>query len=164
MCLAQVAQTYLQTNGRFWEGERPVAAIYSDGPLERLFNASSKMSAGRGLLVNWINGSGTLALQTMTPKEQADFSIAELQKIWPGSRQRIDAAYTNNWGTSYAEGAYAHFAPGQMSKYATKIPAPIGRLHFAGEHTELIAPGMEGALTSGKRAAAEVLQNVAAAT
>ena len=41
----QVAQTYLQTTSRFWEGGQYVSAIYSDGPLERIFNASSRMSS-----------------------------------------------------------------------------------------------------------------------
>ena len=44
---------------------------------------------------------------------------------------------------------------------------PLTNGHFeqndlaAGEHTELVAPGMEGALTSGKRAAAEVIDAIA---
>jgi monoamine oxidase len=33
-------------------------------------------------------------------------------------------------------------------------------MHFAGEHTELVAPGMEGALTSGRRAANEVIDRL----
>ena len=44
-----------------------------------------------------------------------------------------------------------------MGAHAAHIAKPIGRLHFAGEHTELVAPGMEGALTSGKRAALEII-------
>ena len=36
----QIAQAYLQTRTRFWEADGPVAMIVSDGPLERLFNAS----------------------------------------------------------------------------------------------------------------------------
>ena len=60
------------------------------------------------------------------------------------------------------EGAYAHYAPGQMAEFAAEIPAPIKDIHFAGEHTELVAPGMEAALTSGKRPAAEVLGAIAA--
>ena len=39
-----------------------------------------------------------------------------------------------------------------------EIPRPIGPVHFAGEHTELVAPGLEGAVVSGMRAAAEVLE------
>ena len=153
----QVAQTYLQTRSKFWEGGQAVSAIYSDGPLERVFDASSRMSGDRGLLVNWINGVGTEALDGMSPEEQADFSARELEKIWPESRPLIEKTVSNNWANTYARGAYAHYGPGQMAAFAPDIWKPIGRLHFAGEHTELVAPGMEGALTSGKRAAAEIL-------
>ena len=153
----QVAQTYLQTKTRFWEEETPVAAIYSDGPLERLFNASARMSSQRGLLINWINGIGTGRFTELDPEEHAAFVRQQLDEIWPGSGQLVEKTYTSNWGKTYARGAYAHYAPGQMATFARAIPEPVNRLHFAGEHTELVAPGMEGALTSGKRAASEVI-------
>ena len=153
----QVAQTYVQTREQFWQDEQPIAALYSDGPLERLFNASMKMSSGRGLLINWINGEGTGALKSMTPEEHAEFTLREMAKIWPKSSEFVEATYTNNWGNSYAEGAYAHYAPGQLTAHAADIPKPVECLHFAGEHTELVAPGMEGALTSGRRVAEEIL-------
>lgn len=156
----QVAQTYLQTTSRFWSEEDNVLAVYSDGPLERLFNASSRMQGERGLLVNWVNGDGTSAIRDMDAEEQADFAVRGLERIWPGSRRRIEKIYTNDWGKSYAEGAYAHYAPGQLTRYARAIPEPIGPLYFAGEHTELAAPGMEGALTSGRRAAEEIIQSL----
>ena len=156
----QVAQTYLQTARRFWSEEDNVLAVYSDGPLERLFNASSRLQGERGLLVNWMNGTGAMAVSDMDGEEQAEFAVRELERIWPESRKLVETTYTNDWGKSYAEGAYAHFAPGQMARFAADIPRPIGRLHFAGEHTELVAPGMEGALTSGRRAAKEVIDRL----
>ena len=156
----QVAQTYLQTTTKFWSDEDNVLAVYSNGPLERLFNASSRMQGERGLLVNWVNGDGTSAIRDMDAEEQAEFAVRELERIWPGSRQRVEKTYTNDWGKSYAEGAYAHYAPGQLTRYARTIPEPIGPLHFAGEHTELVAPGMEGALTSGRRAAKEIVDSL----
>ena len=153
----QVVQTYLQVSHRFWSNEDNVLAVYSDGPLERLFNASSRMSGERGLLVNWTNGAGTAAMQKLDAEERVEFAVSELEKIWPESRKLVERTYSNDWGKSYAEGAYAHYAPGQMTRHAADIPKPIGRLHFAGEHTELVAPGMEGALTSGRRAAREIV-------
>jgi monoamine oxidase len=156
----QVAQTYLQTARRFWADDDDVLAVYSDGPLERLFNASSRMHSDRGLLVNWMNGTGATAIRNMDGEEQAEFAVRELERIWPDSRKLIETTYTNDWGKSYAEGAYAHYAPGQMTRFAADIPTPIGRVHFAGEHTELVAPGMEGALTSGRRAASEVIERL----
>ena len=153
----QIAQAYLQTRTRFWEKETPIAAVVSDGPLERLFNASDKMREGRGLLVNWVNGTGTDDIVGSDPEEHLQRVRKHIHAIWPDSRGQIETALSNNWGTSYVRGAYAHYAPGQMAAYAAEIPKPVGRVHFAGEHTELVAPGMEGALTSGKRAAMEII-------
>ncbi|MCH9696010.1 MAG: FAD-dependent oxidoreductase [Gammaproteobacteria bacterium] len=153
----QIAQVFLQTKSRFWERGTPVAAVVSDGPMERLFNLSDKLKGDRGLLVNWINGVGTTRIASKDPEQHLQNVKNEIYAIWPDAKGQIETTLTNNWGQSYVEGAYAHYAPGQMSKYATEIPKPVGRLHFAGEHTELVAPGMEGALTSGKRAAAEIL-------
>ncbi len=153
----QIAQTYLQTTTRFWEPDAAVAMVVSDGPLERLFNLSKKMKNERGLLLNWVNGSGVSKINAHDPERHLQFVRQEVRRIWPAAKGQIEETLTNDWGQSYVQGAYAHYAPGQMAKYASEIPKPIGRLHFAGEHTELIAPGMEGALTSGKRVATEVL-------
>lgn len=155
----QIAQTYLQTKTRFWEVDTTVAMVVSDGPLERLFNASSKMQDGRGLLVNWVNGTGTDAIAASDPEKHLAYVLRNMETVWPGCRGQIEETLTNNWSNTYVRGAYAHYAPGQMAEHAASIPQPIGRIHFAGEHTELAAPGMEGALTSGKRAATEIIES-----
>ena len=119
------------------------------------------MQDGRGLLVNWVNGTGTKGVAADDPQAHIKTVLDEVYAVWPESNGQIESTLTNNWGNTYVRGAYAHYAPGQMATYAAEIPKPVGRVHFAGEHTELVAPGMEGALTSGKRAAAEILQTVA---
>ena len=153
----QIVQTYLQTRTRFWEADVPVAMVVSDGPLERLFNASRRMREGRGLLVNWVNGTGVDGVRSEDPAEQVDKVVHNLEELWPSCRSEIEVSLAQDWGKSYVRGAYAHYAPGQMAAHAADIHKPIGRIHFAGEHTEIAAPGMEGALTSGKRAAGEIL-------
>jgi len=160
----QIAQSYLQTSRRFWESDQTVAAIYSDGPLERLFNASARMQGERGLLVNWINGDGTNVLDGMDSAARAAYVEQEIAKLWPGANELIEKTITHDWGNTYAKGAYAHYAPGQMARHAATIAEPVGPIHFAGEHTELVAPGMEGALTSGRRAAVEIMESLAETT
>ena len=158
----QVAQVHLQSRSRFWESDGPVSAIVSDGPLERLFNTSERVQGNRGMLLNWVNGTGTRGIRSDDPDEQVAHVIREMEEIWPNCRGQIEKSFAIDWGQTYAEGAYAHYAPRQMTEFAREIPKPIGQIHFAGEHTELVAPGMEGALTSGKRAAAEVLAALSA--
>ncbi len=58
----------------------------------------------------------------------------------------------------WTEGSYASFAPGQYSRYAGFLGQAEGGIHFAGEHTSLASWGyLDGAVASGERAAAEVL-------
>ncbi len=93
-----------------------------------------------------------------TPAEHDARVFAHVRDLFPGDREEIEAAQTVRWSESYAQGAYAHFAPGQLRAFAGALGQPVGRMHFAGEHTELEAPGMEGALRSGRRAAVEVIR------
>ncbi len=153
----QVTKTHVQTRTRFWERRSPLSAVYSDSPFERIFNMSSAISAPKGLLLNWINGRGTQAFAGMSEPDQAQGVINWMRSVWPRHRDEFQHAVTTDWGRSYASGAYAHYAPGQLQAYAPIIGSPIDGIHFAGEHTELSAPGMEGALVSGMRAARDVI-------
>ena len=57
----------------------------------------------------------------------------------------------------YARGGYAYFDPGFDPALRAWLARPAGRLFFAGEHTSLKWQGyMNGAVESGRRAAAEV--------
>ena len=49
-------------------------------------------------------------------------------------------------------------APGVLTRYGKALRAPIGRIHWAGTETATVWAGyMDGAIQSGKRAAAEIL-------
>jgi monoamine oxidase len=56
----------------------------------------------------------------------------------------------------YTGGGYAVFRPGQMTKFWELLRRPIGRIRFAGEHTETLAGYMESAVRSGQRVAAAI--------
>jgi monoamine oxidase len=49
-------------------------------------------------------------------------------------------------------------APGVLTRYGTALRTPIGRIHWAGTETATVWAGyMDGAIQSGKRAAAEII-------
>jgi monoamine oxidase len=55
-------------------------------------------------------------------------------------------------------GPVANYAPGTMVQFGSAIRHPFGRVHWAGTETATYWSGyMDGAVSSGKRAAAEVL-------
>ncbi len=153
----QVTKTHVQTATRFWERSAALSAVYTDSRFERIFNMSNAIGEPKGLLLNWINGLGAQAFAGLSENEQSQRVTKWMQTLWPAQHAAFEHAVTTDWGQSYAKGAYAHYAPGQLQAFAPTIARPINGIHFAGEHTELEAPGMEGALVSGLRAAREVI-------
>jgi monoamine oxidase len=78
-----------------------------------------------------------------------------LERVFPGSRSRLTGSFTVAWAAEpYSGGTYSAFAPGQLTRFWRALRSPVGRLHFAGEHTEALAGYMESAIRSGKRVAA----------
>lgn len=157
----RIAKTFVQSRTQFWkagESAQDFSILTSDTRFERVFNLSEP-DAG-GMLLNWINGVGLDEFSGIGADAHAERVREWLTEVWPEARGKLGKSLTVNWAESYAGGAYAHYAPGQLREYAPEIPRPIGRLHFAGEHTELVAPGLEGAVVSGMRAANEVVERL----
>lgn len=156
----QIAKTFVQTRSRFWQDDVDFSMLFSDTSYERVFNLSGQMGETHGLLLNWINGTGLEPFADMDSQQHAATVIDWMMSVWPHAADQFEKGLAINWGRTYAGGAYAHYAPGQLQAFAPEIPKPIGRIHFAGEHTELVQPGLEGAVVSGMRAAGEVLDAV----
>ncbi len=156
----QISRTYLKTQSRFWEQDGPVAAIYSDGPLERFFDISDYEKSDAGLLMNWVNGIGNAVFSGDKHDQRVERIVRGLGERWPGAATQVEKAVSVDWADTYCKGAYAHFAPGQVGEFAATMAKPLGRLHFAGEHTEFEGAGLEGAIVSGRRAAQAVLDSV----
>jgi monoamine oxidase len=72
----------------------------------------------------------------------------------------VIAARSLAWLTdSLALGAYAAFAPGEVTAHWATLRQPVGRLYFAGEHTTVHQGYMEGAVESGQRVAEEIIRS-----
>ena len=67
-------------------------------------------------------------------------------------------AVSHKWADDpFAGGAYTVWSPGEVAAQRTALRLPAGPVRFAGVHTALDAPGMEGAVRSGERAADEII-------
>jgi monoamine oxidase len=77
---------------------------------------------------------------------------------FPDRHAESAGGFVQGWARDrWARGAYAAFAPGEMTALTPAIAPAEGRLHFAGEHTSAFTSWMEGAVRSGERVAAEIL-------
>jgi monoamine oxidase len=78
-----------------------------------------------------------------------------------GSRAASPADFveTSWWTEEWSRGcSMAHFTPGTLTGYGHLLREPFGRVHWAGTETATISHGaIDGAVRSGERAAAEIL-------
>ena len=158
MAYARVSQVHLEVLAPFWEREKLSPFLWSNGPLGRIFPNDEKGTGQADSLTVWINGARTAQWDSMTDAQAGEFAIEELNKVYPGARGAVRVAAHVAWHRNpLAGGAWANWRPGQISRYAQALGVPQGRLHFAGEHTGRTVRGMESAMESGERAAAEIL-------
>jgi monoamine oxidase len=151
----QIKQIFLEPEKPYWESDGLPIDMWTDGPLERIFNVRDASGADTGIIHIWLNGTGAegFDLATIGPRMNA---------LRPASEGKFKLRHVQDWTrtNSLAGGAYMHWAPGQIGRWAGKMGAPAGRLFFAGEHLGLVHTGMEAAFESAERAAAAVLQAV----
>ena len=109
----------------------------------------------------WITGDAAAALDLLPAADAGRAVIDEIARIRPASRGELEFVALHSWGAdAYAGGAWAYFRPGDVTRFAGIIGRAHGRLHFCGEHLALENRGMEGAMESGERAAADVLEEI----
>lgn len=158
LAYAQVTQLHLEVLRPFWEADGLLPYLWSDGPLERMF-PRDELGQGRAeTLTVWINGAGCQRWDALSDDQAAQLAAEELALIFPASRGAFRLARRVAWQQlPEAGGAWANWRPGQITRYAQHLSTPLGRLHFAGEHTGRTLRGLEAAMESGERAATEIL-------
>lgn len=166
----QILQVIVEPQVRFWEADGLPVGMWSDGPLERVFPVRTADGAQTGLVMVWINGAGTAAFdypawQHETGVDTRALAAAvgrELAVLRPASEGRVTVRAVQRWTASnpLAGGAYMHWAPGQVARWAGRMGAATGRLLFAGEHLGLVHTGMEAAFESAGAAAAGALERL----
>ena len=142
----------------FWEDDGLPPAMWTDTPLERLF---PRVSADGGACIGFkafINGAAATDVDRLSEQAFEDMALATWQRIRPASHGRVRYVRRKSWGGDpFAGGAYPAWAAGQVAAHRAALRPSAGPVRFAGEHTALDAPGVEGAVRSGERAALEII-------
>ncbi len=153
----QIMQLHMEPEFPFWEKDGYAPSMWTDSQLERIFVTKDKSNKVIGLKI-WINGEAARILAAQPDAMLEKLAQQELTRIRPASEGKIRLLKTIRWtDKSYAGGAYMHWAPGQISKWANTMGDPLGRIHFAGEHLSHHHTGMEGALESGENTANAIM-------
>ena len=153
----RVTKTIAQFSRRFWRAPGRPRALGSALPFGALWDGNEEQRGRTGILSLMAGGSASDATRDIVEKS----GIAGLSRSldWLGSRKAdVVASRQVVWEDDpWARGGYAFFDPTFDPSLRAWLARPFGALFFAGEHTSIKWQGyMNGAVESGRRAAAEV--------
>jgi monoamine oxidase len=153
----RATKTLLQFSRRFWRVPGQPRAFGSALPLGALWEGNEEQRGAAGILTLLAGGSASDATQALVGRGGPEALVQSLD--WLGSRRaELLASRQIVWEHDpRARGGYAFFDPSFNPELRQWLARPAGRLFFAGEHTSVKWQGyMNGAIESGRRAAAEI--------
>jgi monoamine oxidase len=153
----RATKTLLQFSTRFWRVPGRPRAFGSPLPFGAVWDANEEQRGKGGILALMAGGSASDATRQIVDHEGTDGLVRALD--WLGSKRgELVASRLVAWADDpWSRGGYAFFDPAFDPAHRAWLARPCGRLFFAGEHTSMGWQGyMNGAIESGRRAAAEV--------
>jgi monoamine oxidase len=151
----------------FWRDDGLNGQVVSDDGAVRVSFDDSPPDASHGILLGFIAGDECRALDRCTPAERADAALADLVRYFGPKAATPFEVVEQHWPAErYTRGGpVAVFSPGMLTGFGTALRDPVGPVHWAGTETATEWCGyIDGALSSGVRAAGEVLARLATET
>jgi monoamine oxidase len=144
----------LQFERPYWRKAGRPRAYGTDLPTGALWEGAEEQKAA--VLSFLAGGKASRELQEIIAREGTGGVLARI--AWLGPPAPVLHAKTITWEDDpWSRGGYAYFDPAFDPRLRAWLARPAGRVLFAGEHTSHKWQGyMNGAIETGKRAAAEV--------
>ena len=150
-------KTLLQFARRFWRAPNRPRAFGSALPIGAVWEGNEEQPGRPGILSLLAGAGASDVVQATVAKDGIAGMVGLLD--WLGGRDTgLLRSHQTVWEADpWARGGYAFFDPSYDPALRLWLARPFGRLFFAGEHTSVRWQGyMNGAVESGRRAAAEV--------
>ena len=168
--MGQNAKLVLQLTRKTWPA-LGYNGISNTGPsgYQTAWDGSVNLGAkgGPALLVNFPGGDGartglTGAAHGPAPAADVQSLLSQIEHVFPGTSAAYNGrAYEDHWSLDpWHLGAYHYYRTGQYTSIAGYEGVQEGRIHFAGEHTDVDNSTLDSALASGERVATEVAAQV----
>jgi monoamine oxidase len=154
-----LTQVYLAPRSRFWEQDGYAASLFTDTRAGMLAAARNRDKPTEVTsLTAWITADFAADLDRLPSADAGRAVIAAIETIRPAAKGQLEFLGMHSWGADpYAEGAWAYFRPGEVTRFAAVLGNRHGRLHFCGEHLATESRGMEGTMESAEEAVAAIL-------
>ena len=156
-CVVKVNAIYARP---FWRDQGLSGTATSDtGPIEITYD-NSPPDGSPGVLVGFMEGDRARALLGASAAQRRKAALESFARYFGQAALNPTGYVDRVWAReTYTRGAYGSFnPPGVLTSLGAAVSGPVGRLHFAGADFSPQWPGyMDGAIRSGRRAAAEVV-------
>ena len=144
----------------FWRERGLSGAVTSaSGPISVVFD-NSPPDGSPGVLLGFFEGRAAREAADVSREERRGVVLDCMSRFFGPDATRAEGYVDRAWGADeWARGCYGgYFAPGGWSDHGPALREPVGPIHWAGAETATVWNGyMDGAVSSGERAAAEVL-------
>ncbi|CAI7594717.1 unnamed protein product [Penicillium bialowiezense] len=146
----------------WWRGESLNGAGISDTGAIRVTYDNSPPNASFGALMGFIEADEMRKLDSASNEEIKVQARQSFVNLFGPQVETASDILIHRWDTDqFSRGGPASFMPpGVLTQYGPFLRAPVGTIHFAGTETAVRWIGyMDGAISSGERVAAEILNN-----
>ena len=148
----------------FWRAEGLSGQALDPAGQVKIVYDNSPPSGRPGVLLGFLEGRGARRLAAATQDERRAVVLDGFARLF-GPRARTAERYIDKaWmDEEFSRGCYGgYLPPGGWTDFGRALRAPIGPLHWAGAETATVWNGyMDGAVTSGERAAREAVTALA---
>src|SRR6516225_6603025 len=147
----------------FWRNAGYNGQATSDGPGARVTFDTGPPPGAPGILLGFVTGAEARRLARAGPVQRRAEVLASFRRYFGPAAGRPAEYVEHDWtGDPWTRGCYgAHFPPGTWTQFGPALRRPVGLLHWAGTETATEWSGyMDGAVQSGKRVAAEILDTL----
>ncbi len=127
---------------------RPTRGVVADLTFQTAWDVS------RSLVTAYTTGRNGLLLGSVSRRTRPLLVADELDEVYPGSRGLLRARRVRRLAPGRLEPGNGRRVRARAGEpFQAALRRPLGRVHFAGEHTDAFAGTMEGAVRSGRRVA-----------
>jgi monoamine oxidase len=162
MPMGSVIKTMTIYDEPFWREEGlSGSAISLPGPAQVIFD-NTPPNGSPGVLLGFLEADDARVLGRVSEAQRREAVVGGLARIFGPRASKPSGYVEKNWSAEpYSRGCYAGvLGPGGWTSFGTFLREPIDRIHWAGTETATRWMGyFDGAVQSGKRAAAEVMRD-----
>ncbi len=153
-----ITKVYMQAKRFEWDRRSIGTSVWTDTPLERIFEMAGARGDERGIFTVWVDGDGARNAERLGDAARQVWARTNFERIMPFMKGKFERTATKSWtNDEFVRGSYSHLTVGQLAGLKPDVKTAVGNIHFAGEHTAEVSPGMEGALESAERVVREIL-------